>query len=98
MDFLFSAASSSHAESSGDIYLLTDQELMNLWEQTQLAISVIESRGGTASAARHYEKCVLMELQRRQALRPARELFGSAVQDDPLPDMDVMPHVMMIRA
>lgn len=96
---LFSAtASGPEEQSSAEIHLLTDQELMSLWEQTQLAISVIESRGGTASMARHYEKSVLMELQRRLSLRPAGELFGSVVQEEPLPDVEALPHIMMVQA
>lgn len=60
-----------------ELEFLPDQELMSLWEQTQLAMASIEGHGGSAKMARAYEYAVLMEMQRRLAGRSAHELFGS---------------------
>ena len=96
---LFSASGSGPGEgSAAEIQLLTDQELMALWEQTQVAVAVIESRGGMPNTARRYEKAVLFELQRRLAQRPAGELFGTKALEDPLPDVEALPHIMMVQA
>ena len=96
---LFSASPLEAGDSSaGEIQLLTDQELMSLWEQTQLAVAVIESKGGTPSTARRYEKAVLCELQRRLSQLSAGELFGSKKPEDPLPDVEALPHIMMVQA
>ena len=50
----FSASRSEAGEPSSlaEIQLLADQDLMSLWEQTQLAVSTIEARGGSAVTAR----------------------------------------------
>ena len=50
----FSASRSEAGEpaSLAEIQLLADQDLMSLWEQTQLAVSTIEARGGSAVTAR----------------------------------------------
>ena len=101
MEPLFSASSPSTEGSSSlvEIQLLADHELMSLWEQTQIAVAAIESRGGSASTARRYERAVLMEMQKRLAGRPSGELFGlSSDQNAPLPTEDALPHIMMVRA
>lgn len=84
--------------SLADVQLLADGELMNLWEQTQIAVAAIEGRGGSASAAKRYERAVLMELQKRAALLPAGVLVGSArPQEDLPPESDAVPHIMIMR-
>ena len=101
MEPLFSASPSEMGEnpSLADVQLLADGELMSLWEQTQIAVAAIESRGGSASTAKRYERAVLMELQKRAALLPPGVLFGSApAQSDPLPDVEAVPHIMVMRA
>ncbi|WP_294558408.1 hypothetical protein [uncultured Mailhella sp.] len=76
---LFSASPFELGEVSvhAELEFLPDQELMSLWEQTQLAMAAIEGNGGSAKMAHAYEYAVLMEMQRRLAGRSARELFGS---------------------
>ena len=101
MEPLFSASPSEMGEnpSLADVQLLADGELMSLWEQTQLAVAAIEGRGGSASTAKHYERAVLMELQKRSALLPPGVLVGSArPQENPLPESDAVPHIMIMRA
>ncbi len=101
MEPLFSASPSEMGEnpSLADVQLLADGELMSLWEQTQLAVAAIEGRGGSASTAKHYERAVLMELQKRAALLPSGVLVGSArPQENPLPESDAVPHIMIMRA
>ena len=101
MEPLFSASPSEMSEnpSLADVQLLADGELMSLWEQTQLAVAAIEGRGGSASTAKHYERAVLMELQKRAALLPPGVLFGTArPQENPLPESDAVPHIMIMRA
>lgn len=75
---VLSATPSELGEASAlaELQLLPDQELMSLWEQTQFAVAAIEGNGGSARTAHTYEFAVLMEMQRRQASRPAYELFG----------------------
>ena len=97
----FSASRSEVGDPSSiaEIQLLADQELMSLWEQTQLAVAAIEGRGGSASTAKHYERAVLMELQKRAALLPPGVLVGTArPQENPLPESDAVPHIMIMRA
>lgn len=60
-----------------ELEFLPDEDLMSLWEHTQLAMAAIEGHGGSAGIARAYEYSVLMEMQRRVAGRSAHELFGS---------------------
>lgn len=101
MEPLFSASPSEMGEnpSLADVQLLADGELMSLWEQTQIAVAAIEGRGGSASAAKRYERAVLLELQKRAALLPPGELFGTArPQADVLPESDAVPHIMIMRA
>ena len=101
MEPLFSASPSEMGEnpSLADVQLLADGELMSLWEQTQLAVAAIEGRGGSASTAKHYERAVLMELQKRAALLPPGVLVGTArSQENPLPESDAVPHIMIMRA
>ena len=101
MEPLFSASPSEMGEQSSlaDVQLLADGELMSLWEQTQIAAAAIESRGGSASTAKRYERAVLMELQKRAALLPPGMLFGfSETKDSPLPDDKAAPHIMVMRA
>ena len=101
MEPLFSASPSEMGEnpSLADVQLLADGELMSLWEQTQLAVAAIEGRGGSASMAKHYERAVLMELQKRAALLPPGVLVGSTrPQENPLPESDAVPHIMIMRA
>ena len=101
MEPLFSASPAEMGEnpSLADVQLLADGELMSLWEQTQIAVAAIEGRGGSASTAKRYERAVLMELQKRAALLPAGELFGKArPQENPLPDSEAVPHIMVMRA
>ena len=97
----FSASRSEAGEPSSlaEIQLLADQDLMSLWEQTQLAVAAIEGRGGSASPAKHYERAVLMDLQKRAALLPPGVLVGAArPQENLLPESDAVPHIMIMRA
>ena len=97
----FSATASDIGDTSSiaEIQLLADQELMSLWEQTQIAAAAIEGRGGSAASARRYERAVLMELQKRAAMLPPGALFGSPeTQEQPLPDVDAAPHIMVMHA
>ena len=64
------------ASALAELQLLPDHELMSLWEQTQFAVAAIEGNGGSAKTAHVYEYAVLLEMQRRQASRPAHALFG----------------------
>ncbi len=101
MEPLFSASPSEMKEHSSlaDVQLLADGELMSLWEQTQIAAAAIEGRGGSAASARRYERAVLMELQKRAAMLPPGALFGSPeTQEQPLPDVEAAPHIMVMHA
>ena len=95
---IFSATASELGEASAlaELQLLPDQELMSLWEQTQFAVAAIEGNGGSAGTARTYEFAVLLEMQRRQLSRPARELFG---REEHLPaPSGASPRVMVLDA
>ena len=95
---VFSASAGELSEtSSADLQLLADQELMSLWEQTQMAVAAILSHGGIPRAARRYEQAVVMELQRRLASRPKGALFNSR-RDEARNSSDTMPHIMVVRA
>ena len=86
--------------SLGELQLLPDEELMSLWEQTQLAVAAIEGNGGVAGNAHAYEFAVLMEMQRRQASRPTGVLFGMGDEGDipPVPGTDSSPRIMVVKA
>ncbi len=77
MGSLFPASDSMEASSLADIQLLADGELLSLWEQTQIAASTIEARGGNAFIARLYDRAIVMEMRRRQAFRPSGQPFGA---------------------
>ena len=97
----FSASRSEVGDPSSiaEIQLLADQELMSLWEQTQMAAATIEARGGSAATAHRYEAAVLLELQKRLAALPSGHLFGRHIAEDALPaDNDAAPHIMVVRA
>jgi hypothetical protein len=95
---VFSASAGELGETSvADLQLLADQELMSLWEQTQMAAAAILSHGGIPRAARRYEQAVVIELQRRLASRPKGVLFSSRRKESKDP-ADVMPHIMVVRA
>jgi hypothetical protein len=76
---VFSAGGSEGCASSTleELVFLQDQELMSLWEQTQLASMAIEAHGGNSNMAHIYEQAVLIEMMRRQASRPMGSLFGT---------------------
>ncbi len=95
---IFSATASELGEASAlaELQLLPDQELMSLWEQTQFAVAAIEGNGGSARTARTYEFAVLLEMQRRQVSRPARELFGHGGHI-PVPEGSVAPRMMVVK-
>lgn len=97
----FSASRSEVGDPSSiaEIQLLADQELMSLWEQTQMAAAAIEARGGSAATAHRYEAAVLLELQKRLASLPAGYLFDRQVSEDTLPaEKDAAPHILVVRA
>lgn len=97
---VFSASPSELSETSAlaELQLLPDQELMSLWEQTQLAVAAIEGHGGSARTAHAYEFAVLMEMQRRIASRPASELFGTGEERMPVPGGNPSPRIMVMKA
>ncbi len=100
MDPLFSTSISEMTahSSMAAIQILADQELMGLWEQTQLAAAALEKHGGSASAAHRYERAVLLEMQKRIVCLPEGKVFGqSASEDAALSGSDAMPHIMVLR-
>lgn len=100
MEPIFSTSVSEMAGQSSiaEIQLLADQELMGLWEQTQLAAAAIEHQGGSASTAHRYERAVLMEMQKRLSSQSGQTLFGMPkARDAALPEPDALPHIMVLR-
>lgn len=77
MGSLFSTSDTGETSSLADIQLLADEELLALWEQTQIAASTIEAQGGNAYMARLYDRAIVLEMRRRQAIRPSGQLFGA---------------------
>lgn len=95
---VFSATSSFSSEQSSfplDLQLLPDEDLLNLWEQTQKAVWAMEDSGWDADPAQHYGQIVVWEMQRRVSFaRSKGVLFGGASS---LPsDSEPMPHIMTI--
>lgn len=93
------SASGNGGESSAiaELHLLADSELISLWEQTQMAASVIEGQGGNAHMARVYEKAIVLEMQRRQAFRPASSVFGTEKIEAMPESSPALPHIMVIH-
>lgn len=60
-----------------ELQLLPDDELMDLWEQTQQAAWAMEGRGWDAEGALRYSGVLVWEMQRRLAGRPPVQRFGS---------------------
>ena len=60
-----------------ELQLLPDDELMDLWEQTQQAAWAMEGRGWDAEGALRYSGVLVWEMQRRLAGRPPAQRFGS---------------------
>ena len=95
---VFSASAGDLGDTSmADLQLLADQELMHLWEQTQMAAAAILSHGGIPRAARRYEQAVVLELQRRLASLPAGKVFNVSRQE-PRDSDGAVPHIMVVRA
>lgn len=82
-----------------ELQLLPDNELMDLWEQTQHAAWAMEGKGWDAEAALRYGGMVVWEMQRRLARRPSRQRFGSGEAPQAAPDLasDPLPHIVAIR-
>lgn len=59
-----------------ELQLLPDDELMDLWEQTQQAAWAMEGRGWDAEGALRYSGVLVWEMQRRLAGRPPAQRFG----------------------
>lgn len=57
--------------------MLPDDDLMDLWEQTQQAAWAMEGRGWDAGGALRYSGVLVWEMQRRLACRPPAQRFGS---------------------
>lgn len=98
MASVFSAISSFSPEHSSpvlELQLLPDDELLNLWEQTQKAVWTMEDNGWDANPAQCYGQIVIWEMQRRvTSSRPGAPLFG---EDAALPpDSAVLPHIMTV--
>lgn len=97
--FSASRPESGERSSLADIQLLADHELLNLWEQTQIASAAIEARGGSARTAHVYEAAVLLELQRRLSFLPKGSFFGEPAGEENVPDgPEPFPHIMMVQA
>lgn len=60
-----------------DLQLLPDDELMDLWEQSQQAAWALEGKGWDAEGALRYGGVLVWEMQRRLAGRPVVQRFGS---------------------
>lgn len=60
-----------------ELQLLPDDDLMDLWEQTQQAAWAMEGRGWDAGGALRYSAVLVWEMQRRLACRPPARCFGS---------------------
>ena len=95
---VFSAVSSLSQELSSPplkMQLLADDELLNLWEQTQKAVWAMEDNGWDANPAQHYGQIVLWEMQRRVTVSCSGfTLFGE--HSFCRPEGEVLPHVMTI--
>lgn len=92
---VFSAASSFSPEQNSsplELQLLPDDELLNLWEQTQKAVWTMEDNGWDANPAQHYGQIVVWEMQRRVTVaRSGNSLFGESSHFPP--DSGGMPHI-----
>ena len=81
-----------------ELQLLPDDDLMDLWEQTQQAAWAMEGRGWDAGGALRYSAMLVWEMQRRLAHRPPARCFGSGSlppegltdisREHPLPDQE----------
>ena len=95
---VFSAASSFSPEQNSsplELQLLPDDELLNLWEQTQKAVWTMEDKGWDANPAQHYGQIVVWEMQRRVTVaRSGNSLFGESSHFPP--DSGGMPHIMTV--
>ncbi|MCH5277558.1 MAG: hypothetical protein J1E80_06945 [Desulfovibrionaceae bacterium] len=60
-----------------ELQLLPDDDLMDLWEQTQQAAWAMEGRGWDAGGALRYSGLLVWEMQRRLACRPPAQRFGT---------------------
>lgn len=95
---VFSAASSFSQELSSpplELQLLPDDELLNLWEQTQKAVWAMEDNGWDANPAQRYGQIVVWEMQRRLTVScPRFAPFGE--HSFCRPEGEVLPHIMTI--
>lgn len=88
MSFLFSPSTQKDAPASigaMDIQLLSDAELLSVWEQSQWATIMLQERGIPMHIATRYSYIVENELKNRAALRPELLVVNSLAaykQDD----------------
>ena len=82
-----------------ELQLLPDNELMDLWEQTQHAAWALEGKGWDAEAALRYGGLVVWEMQRRLARRPSRQRFGAGESAPVAPGAgdSPLPHILAVR-
>ena len=73
-----------------ELQLLPDDDLMDLWEQTQQAAWAMEGRGWDAGGALRYSGLLVWEMQRRLACRPPARRFGSGALPSESP-ADISP-------
>ncbi len=94
MSPVFSAASPLFHEERGihhlELQLVLDEELMDIWEQTQRAVFALEEKGWDPPGAMHYCDALVWEMQRRLARLPVGWRFGvSKKHEQDKPDL---PH------
>lgn len=81
-----------------ELQLLPDEELLDIWEQTQRAAWALEEKGWDSATAQHYSGIIVWEMQRRLSHLPHGKCFGSG-KAEPVESREAnnMPRIVTVR-
>ena len=95
MAAVFSSNPMSQSDSTLELQLLPDHELLSLWEQIQKAAWAIQEGGMNPDPASHYADTLLWEMQRRIMLNKSHDKRFGSDEGSSLPDgAPALPHIM----
>lgn len=73
--FSLFSLSTSHSTSSGpraiDLQLLSDEEILKVWHQSQVITNILEEKNNSTHMALFYTQLIEQELQNRSQMKPS---------------------------
>ena len=92
--FSFFSLSTPRGNSSGpnaiDLQLLSDEEVLKIWQQSQTIAAMLEEKDMPSHIAQHYTQAIEQELQFRSQLQP--NIFFNATCEQEIKEAQIAPN------